>query len=509
MISSAAAGSALLTLSALSVLSAPSVFAQENYASWTYSRSLVLNTKTSGANLANPVTQFPVLVRLTHANGGDVVYYSQGRGADLRFTKADGVTRLPHQIDSWDSAAHTATIWVLLDSVKPNDSLQSFKMFWNKTGVADSGNGGKVFDTANGYVDVWHLGNTNDVAARPNAIPGRFSATPVNFPGGYSRVAGAIGWADNLTGGGSSGATTYLAINEGASTPLYNFPAGNFTYSIWAKPTTLGRYARLISIVGDDAASGANRIFMAVADANGYVIGRLYADGASRAINSTTSATTGAWSHFAYTITRNGTSDVGTLYLNGVQIATATFTSPQQLADVERAWVRIGRDNINPSADSSLNAVVDEARISNVSRSADYLKLSYDIEKPGSAVVALGSTSPTPPAIPPASLFASASSSREKLGARPVSGGMAFRIPLALQGHAVRLTVTDLHGRLVGSRYFEAAITARGAEITWTGLHSRAAGVYVARLLATEETDPTEASAKSPDGYRTTFTLNP
>lgn len=481
----------------VAVLWAATAFAQENYATWTYSKSLTLNTRASGANLAVPVTNFPVLVRLTHANGGDVVYYSKGRGADLRFTKADGVTRLPHQIDSWDSAAHAASVWVLLDSVKANDSLQSFKLFWNKTGVADSGNGGKVFDTANGYVGVWHLGNTNDAAARPNAIAGRFAATPVNFPGGYARVPGAIGWADNLTGGGSSGATTYLAINEGVSTPLYNFPAGNFTFSIWANPTTLGRYARLISIVGDDATSGANRIFMAIADANGYVIGRLYADGASRPINSTTSAPVGSWSHFAYTITRNGSSDAGALYLNGVQIATATFTSPQQLADAERAWVRIGRDNINPSADSTLNAAVDEARVSNVSRSAEYLKLSYDVEKAGSTVVVQGATSPTPPAIPPAAVSASAPPSADKLGTRPVPGGTAFRLPAALPGASARLTITDLRGRTVWSRTFEPS--AAGTEIIW---HSGTTGAYVARLVSRD------AAGKAVAASRKAFLLN-
>jgi hypothetical protein len=473
-------------------------FAQENYSTWTYSKSITVNTKASGANLTTPVTGFPVLVRLTHENGGDVVYYSKGRGADIRFTKADGVTRLHHQIDAWDSAAHTAALWVLLDTVKANDSTQSIKLFWNKTAVADSGNGSKVFDTANGYASVWHLGSTSarpDTAARPNAITGRFSAKPMVFASGYRSPSGVIGLADSLTGGASSGATTYLAINEGTPSTFYNFGAGQFTFSGWFNATTVDNFARLVSLVSDDATSGANRLFLSFNGGN--IIGRQYADGASRATNSTTAMPTGTWNHLAMTITR-GVSDTTRLYLDGAMIQQTVFT--QLFPDAARDYVRIGRDNINPNSDQTYNGKVDEARISHVARSAEAIKLSYDVEKPGSTVVTLGASTPTPPAIPPAvvAVLPFASSSSALLFAQPFAGGMVFRLPAGIEGSRGRLSITDMRGYTVWSRDLESA--AGGSEISW---HSRAAGAYVARFVVL---DPSGASAGS---YRKAFVLAP
>ena len=468
----------------LSALWASAGLAQENYSTWTYSRNITLNTKPSGAALATPVTRFPVLVRLTHSNGGDVVYYSKGRGADLRFTKADGTTRLPHQIDSWDSAGHAATVWVLLDTVKANDSTPSIRLFWNKAAVADSGNGGRVFDTANGYVDVWHLGNTNDTATRPNAIPGRFGAKPMNFAAGYTRKPGLIGWADSLTGGSNADATTYLAIDEGTATTRYNFPAGNFSYSVWIYPNSTDNFARLVSILGTDA--GQDRIFLAFSGGN--IVGRLWGDGASRPVNSTTAPNLFAWNHVAYTIGRSGASDVGTLYLNGAQIAQATFTAPQQIADAQRPYVRIGKDLVNVGSDQTFNGSVDEPRIANVARAPEHLKLSYDIEKPGSTVVSLGATSPVPPAIPPAALLSSGAARPSRLTAKAVAGGMAFRLPAGIACARARLSIVDMRGHVVWSH--EAA-SVPGSEIIW---RSRAAGAYVARLVLLDTAGNTAGS---------------
>ncbi|MCD6023885.1 MAG: hypothetical protein K0Q91_801 [Fibrobacteria bacterium] len=54
----------LLVLSAMAGLFAWPVGAQENYATWSQSRTYILNTTAGGANVAGQVLNFPVLVRL-------------------------------------------------------------------------------------------------------------------------------------------------------------------------------------------------------------------------------------------------------------------------------------------------------------------------------------------------------------------------------------------------------------------------------------------------------------
>jgi hypothetical protein len=366
--------------------------AQENYATWTYRKDITFNTSATGANVTADVIKVPVLVRLTPANGGDIVNFSVGRGADIRFTKTDGVTRLHHQIDRWDSATQVADVWVLMDTVKGNSTTQTFRVYWGRTGAADSSKGSAVFDTANGYAGVWHLGNASAPMPRPNAIAGRFAATPVSFAPGYFRKPGVIGFSDSLTGGSNADSTTFLAINEGTPSNHFNFPAGQFSYSAWIFPGSKDNFARLISLVSEEP--GADRIFLAFSGEN--LVGRVWGT-ASHPTNSTVSPTLNEWSHVAMTVNRGPSLDTTRLYHNGAQIATSNHNP---MTNVQRNLVRIGKDYINTGSDMTYNGRIDEARLSHVTRSANYIKFSYENQKPGSTVLTYGAATPATPTVP-------------------------------------------------------------------------------------------------------------
>src|SRR5436190_12775080 len=101
--------------------------AAENYAQWAHTSDVFLNTLPDGANVTSEVRHFPVLIRLDGSNFA----FSEalGKGQDIRFTDSNGV-RLPHQIESWDSAAGRADVWVRIDTVHGGSADQSFKMLW-------------------------------------------------------------------------------------------------------------------------------------------------------------------------------------------------------------------------------------------------------------------------------------------------------------------------------------------------------------------------------------------
>ncbi|MBF0430355.1 MAG: DUF2341 domain-containing protein [Fibrobacteria bacterium] len=124
------------------------------YTSWAYSKNVVLNTTVSGANVSGTVKIFPVLLKLRESNfdfaqAGD-------NGEDLRFLGTNDKV-FPHEIAWWDATAKHADVWVLVDSVLGNNDTQYFTMYWGKTGVKSKSDGNTVFDTANGFVNVWHL----------------------------------------------------------------------------------------------------------------------------------------------------------------------------------------------------------------------------------------------------------------------------------------------------------------------------------------------------------------
>jgi hypothetical protein len=138
------------------LLAAAGVAAQENYSNWGFFKNIVVNTKASGANITNDVTKYPLLVRFGAADSAIFNQAGPG-GASLRFTKPNGTTRLKHEIDTWNPITRTGAVWVLMDTVKGNDSSNALRLYWGNGAAADSSNGAAVFDTANGFEAVFHL----------------------------------------------------------------------------------------------------------------------------------------------------------------------------------------------------------------------------------------------------------------------------------------------------------------------------------------------------------------
>src|SRR5690606_13413644 len=121
------------------------------------------NTTASGANVAGEVRNFPVLIRLGSAES-TILSEAKAGGADIRFARGD--IALPYEIESWSTTA--AAIWVKVDTIKGNNATQKITMYWGKNDANSESNGPAVFDSANGFVAVWHMGGA--AAAEVNAV---------------------------------------------------------------------------------------------------------------------------------------------------------------------------------------------------------------------------------------------------------------------------------------------------------------------------------------------------
>ena len=136
-----------------------------------FSKRLFLNTTATGADVAENVYAFPLLVRLasdTLSNPGSIPFdFGQARdsGQDLRFSKHDG-TQLSYEIEQWDSAGGEAAVWVRVDTVFGNDNRQFITMQWGNPSVPSASDGTAVFSIDDGHVQVFHLGDgARDAAA--------------------------------------------------------------------------------------------------------------------------------------------------------------------------------------------------------------------------------------------------------------------------------------------------------------------------------------------------------
>jgi hypothetical protein len=203
---------------------------------WKFSRHIILNTSASGAGVSGTVVDFPVLIRLC-TNDFDLSQMQPG-GADIRFTKPDNAF-LFHEIERWDASVGHAEIWVKIDTMRGDDSVQSITMYWGNPAASDSSRGGAVFDTANGFQGVWHLGDAKDDSVRDATANRYHGASPDTAR--PSIAEGIIGNCRVFNGNG-----TYITMPNTADGRL-NFPQnGSYTVSAWVSIDTFNNAPQLI-----------------------------------------------------------------------------------------------------------------------------------------------------------------------------------------------------------------------------------------------------------------------
>jgi hypothetical protein len=365
----------------------PSLAQVEDYADWHHSRGFSLETPF----LTGPVTNFPLLLRLD-STAAEVFAGARPGGADLRFRRIasrggfGNLTdyQLSYQIAHWDSAARKAEIWVLMDSVKPTQGVdlsnfpQGLFMYWGKPDAPARSNPAAVFDTANGFLGVWHLGGSSPTAPRVNAVVGGHSAVPSgsDVATGFAARAGVIGLADTLRGGtGTSAASRADADHFHLGSGYADFSAGA-TLSLWIKPATPTTTAWNVFMAFGNGAPGDNLTLGRMGNTQN-VFGEVYngTSGAGRTeLNDVIRSN--EWQQVTFSV--QGSQQ--TVYHNGGQ-NTVSRTADATIPNVTRNLAYLGR-SLWP--DPNVAATIDEVRLHKVRRSPDWVRLEYETQKPGS-----------------------------------------------------------------------------------------------------------------------------
>jgi predicted secreted protein len=374
------------------------------YSQWTHSCTITLNTMASGANVATTQTGFPVLVRLTSSNFAFAE--AKSGGLDIRFAKSDN-THIPYQIERWDNATSTAEIWLKAD-VLGNNNAPTITMYWGKSDAADSSSGNAVFGTANGFVAVYHL-NEGGIGTRNNSAQGLYPGTPQNYTGTES-VIGMMARGDSL------GIAT--VTGDGIQLPNIDLTGKPITLSAWVKlHTTIvnqngalangwNNYGKIISQPYYPTAAQVGVIpyhaFSLEMDGNqlGYLTGPHVQIGiAANATTwstavSLTPLTADVWSYVAGTLSL-GTNGQLQMYLNG----TADNIPTTVVGSISNPNAQVTTIGYNAQSIERFNGVIDEVRIENQARSADWIKLCYQSQKPDASWLTFASVTLSVPAI--------------------------------------------------------------------------------------------------------------
>jgi hypothetical protein len=355
-----------LNQSLVSVLPGP-----EDFSTWPNTMNIHLNTTSSGANATNNVFNFPLLIRLNPSVFSGFANTLPG-GADIRFSKPDG-TALPYQIERWVDAANnadTAEIWIKADTLFGNNSSQYIMMYWGKTGISSTSDGATVFGTSNGFAGVWHM-NSNPGGTAPQILDATGNALNASSRGSMTSsnmVAGMVGKAISF-----DGINDYITMGNGPKVDI----TGNsdMTISAWARLSVLNDWNAI-------AGKGDHQYLVQFRPSPVHDEFCIY-DGANwqPAYNlSKPSITAGTW--YFVTGTYNHLNQTLYLYRNGKQIASQSAAQISSLRD----------DSLCVGVNSEywsryFNGIIDEFRLENTTRSADWIKLEYQNQKADQTLV--------------------------------------------------------------------------------------------------------------------------
>jgi signal peptidase I len=301
-------------------------------------------------SVSTSLSNFPILVSLTNIG---LATDAQTDGSDLRFTAADGATRLAHEIESWDSVSGTLVAWVNVPAIASTSPTLLYLYYGAPNAPSQDdvrGTWSSDFETA------WHLAGDPSGTA-----PQLDDSTTRNHDGlgsggltGANSVAGIVGQAVELDG-----------VDDMLQTDPFQPSGAALTISGWVRLDSYANSPRLVS----KATTDSTRI-VELTIANGGSLDGLVSIGSTpqQLLSPPGVVTLGAWHHLA--MTWDGAAI--RLYVDGVEVATGPAIG---LLDSDSTMpVTIGGI---ASVNHQLDGRIDEVRIERVTRNASWIAAAY------------------------------------------------------------------------------------------------------------------------------------
>ena len=315
------------TQKTFSFTSAPAVVPV--YPGWAYRTQVTVNH----TKVATDSSNFAVLVDVTLPA---LAAHAQSSGNDVFFTAADGKTKLPHEIESYNPATGHLVAWLQVPSISASTDVNLYMYYGNPT-AANQQSASGVWDAS--YLTVQHMGETTGAATDSSAARNNGTVS-----GGVSRgVAGLVG--NSYKFDGVSGRVAMPSILNGKNT---------FTIEALVNPQNTQGY-----IFSQRDASSNGVLLQYYAPTKQF---ELYVNKTRLVV----SAAPGQWSNIAASY--DGTT--AKLYLNGKLVASAAATLkmpsiPAIIGD-------------STAGNRRFSGLIDELRVSNVARSDAYIGNAYN-----------------------------------------------------------------------------------------------------------------------------------
>lgn len=352
-----------------SVLNAHNVFA-----SFSYKASIVVDhTKVPNADQTN----FPVLVSGTYAgaggvpdlrtvgNGGKV---QNANGYDIQFFSDSGLTtRIPAERESYNATTGAVNFWVKKTLLTASNT--TIYVAYGDASISTDPNAdatyGKTSVWDGGYKAVYHL---------PDGTTPSFTDSTTNANNGVN--TGTVATAGQIDGAVSlNGTNQYVQLPTSSSLNI----SGNITLEAWVYPTGSTNYQGII-VKSSSFNVRQYSYYLTIANTSSLFLG--FGGSNVGAVTLSSPWVVNAWNDIV--VTADGTNIKS--YLNGALVNT---TASALQASTSTTDVYLGWDN--PALGFSLAGNIDEPRISNSIRDANWIATEYNNQNAPASFYTMGS----------------------------------------------------------------------------------------------------------------------
>jgi hypothetical protein len=349
-----------------------------NPCNWDYRKKITIQkTRVTGAQ-----TDFPVLINLS--SDTDLATYAQDDGDDILFTSSDGLTQIPHEIESFSGSTGALTAWVKVPSVSSSADTDIYLYFGNSV-TSSQQDPADVWDT--NFKAVWHL-KEDPSGTAPQMKDSTSSALHGTTTGGMTsgdQVAGRVGGSLDFDGlgdpnGDSVRAPDYDILNAITISAWINWDGARTDDGIVSKRVdneVLGNWALRM----DETTVG--------------LLEWMVWDGvdSSQKLRSVSTIGTGSWKYVVLTF--DDPNNTAKIYINGALDNSETSFSkglantPQQIAI---GWSGQGGQYFDGR--------IDEVRLSNSIRSAQWIATEFANQNSPGTFYTVGNRESSPCAPP-------------------------------------------------------------------------------------------------------------
>ncbi len=423
---------------------------QNGYA---YRRAITIDhTKVPNSDQLN----FPVLISGTYsylasiANGGNV---TNANGYDIVFTSdAGGNSPLPYERESYSASTGAVDFWVQVPVVSHTSDTVIYLFYDNPSVSSDQTNGAGTWDS--NFKAVWHLPNGTSLSgadSTTNAVNGSNA--------GLTAIAGLIDGA--ASGDGGAGHQINTANNP---YPSSLFSSNGLTLSAWVKPVANSSTSQVVSL------EGAYVIDVSAGRA-GFEI-----NGTGSDLVSAAAVPNGSWTHIVGTSDSSGNLK---LYVNGA-LSNSASQIFYNLDSLTRPYSVGGHPVFSQY---NFNGIIDEVRISNMARSADWIAAEYANQSGSYAFYTIGAAG-TSGGLPfvPSGLSAAAGNGQVSLSWNSSSGATSYNV---------------LRSTTSGGPYTTIASGVTSTSYTDTGVTNSTTYYYVVQAVNATGTSPNSNQASA------------